>query len=287
MSSEHFQPWSRAQGQSGHAWSWLGAALAATTLPFGIITAPGYRHHPAVLAQAAATLAEMFADRLWLALGSGQRLNEGITGLPWPEKAERNARLADCAAIIRALFAGETVTHRGRVTAIEARLFTRPERPPRLIAGAVTPETAAEVAAWADGLVTVGIHADRIARVVDAFRAAGGEGKPIFLQTKVCWDPDPAFALADAHGQWACNMLEGDVNWELRSPEQFETAARFVRPEDVHECVRVSDDLGRHAAWLSELTALRPAEIIVHHVGRRQNAFIDAFGANVLPQVAR
>ncbi|MFC6775336.1 LLM class flavin-dependent oxidoreductase [Methylobacterium gregans] len=106
MSSEHFKPWSNAQGHSGNAWSWLGAALARTQLPFGIITAPGYRHHPAVLAQSAATLSEMFPRRLWLALGSGQRLNEDVTGLPWPEKAERTARLAECAQVIRALFEG-------------------------------------------------------------------------------------------------------------------------------------------------------------------------------------
>ncbi|MBE7220090.1 MAG: TIGR03885 family FMN-dependent LLM class oxidoreductase, partial [Caulobacteraceae bacterium] len=250
MSSEHFQPWSAAQGHAGHAWSWLGAALAATSLPFGIITAPGYRHHPAVLAQSYATLCEMFPDRLWLALGSGQRLNEGITGVAWPEKAERMATLAECAAIMRAMLAGETVTHRGRVTVVEAKLYSRPSRPPMLVAGAVTPETARWAASWADGLVTVGIDPEKLRRVVDAFRDGGGDGKPVFLQTKVCWDADPDRALAEAHAQWACNMLEGDVNWDLRMPRDFETAARFVRPEDVHGCVRVSNDLGRHAGWL-------------------------------------
>jgi len=286
MSSEHFKPWSNAQGHSGHAWSWLGAALARTHLPFGIITAPGYRHHPAVLAQSAATLSEMFPERLWLALGSGQRLNEDVTGLPWPEKAERTERLAECAQVIRALFAGETVTHRGRITVVEAKLYSRPERAPMLIGGAVTPETARRVAAWADGLVTVGIDPDKLRPVIEAFREGGGADKPIFLQTKVCWDPDPARALAQAHAQWASNMLEGDVNWELRSPEDFETAARFVRPEDVPGYVRVSADLGRQAAWLADLAALGPAEIIVHQVGGDQTRFIEAFGRSVLPQLA-
>src|SRR5215217_2622439 len=96
MSSDHFRPWGPAQGQSGFAWSWLGAALQATRLPLGVISAPGYRYHPAILAQAAATLCEMFPGRLWLALGSGQRLNEDLTGVAWPEKAERNARLREC-----------------------------------------------------------------------------------------------------------------------------------------------------------------------------------------------
>lgn len=283
MSSEHFRPWSVKQGHAGHAWSWLGAALATTRLPFGIITAPGYRHHPAVLAQSAATLSEMFPERLWLALGSGQRLNEDVTGLPWPDKAERTARLAECAAVIRALFEGETVTHRGRVTVIDAKLYSRPERPPLLIAGAVTPETARQVAAWADGLVTVGIDPAKLRPVFEAFREGGGAGKPIFMQTKVCWDPDPAKALAQAHAQWASNMLEGDANWDLRLPEDFDTASRFVRPEDVPGYVRVSEDFGRHAAWLAELMELGPAEIIIHQVAGDQTAFVEAFGRHVLP----
>lgn len=287
MSSEHFKPWSNAQGHAGHAWSWLGAALATTRLPFGIITAPGYRHHPAVLAQSAATLSEMFPERLWLALGSGQRLNEDVTGLPWPEKAERTARLGECAEVIRALFEGETVTHRGRVTVVDAKLYSRPEKAPLLIGGAVTAETARTVAGWADGLVTVGIEPGKLRSVVAAFREGGGSGKPIFLQTKVCWDTDAERALAEAHGQWAANMLEGDANWDLRTPEDFETASRFVRPEDVHSCVRVSTDLGRQAAWLAELSEIGFEEIIVHQVGRNQSAFLDAFGGHVLPQVRR
>ena len=147
MSSDHFRPWGTAQGQSGFAWSWLGAALQATRLPFGVISAPGYRYHPAILAQAAATLAEMFPGRLWLALGSGQRLNEDLTGVAWPDKPERNARLRECADVVRALLAGETVTHRGRVTVVEAKLYSRPERPPPLLGAAVTEATAEQVGA--------------------------------------------------------------------------------------------------------------------------------------------
>src|SRR5919199_2402284 len=155
MCSDHFAPWSTAQGHSGFAWSWLGAAMATTGLPMGVISAPGYRYHPAIIAQGAATLAEMFPGRFWLALGSGQRLNEDITGLAWPEKAERNARLRECADVIRALLAGEVVTHRGRVTVVEAKLYSRPERPPPLLGAAVTEATAEQVGAWADGLLTV------------------------------------------------------------------------------------------------------------------------------------
>lgn len=285
MSSDHFKPWSEAQGQSGFAWSWLGAAMQATQLPFGVISAPGYRYHPAVVAQAAATLSEMFEGRLWLALGSGQRLNEDITGLPWPAKAERNARLAECAAIIRGLLQGEAVTHQGRVTVVDAKLYSRPKMRPKLLGAAVSEATAEFVGGWADGLLTVSAPLDTVRRVVEAFRRGGGEGKPLIMQAKLSWAPNDAEALRSAHEQWRPNILGGDVGWELRSPADFETAARFVRPEDLEEAVFISSDPHRHAAWLSEFVGLGFEELQLHQVGRDQDGFIEIFGAKVLPQL--
>src|SRR5688572_10877925 len=130
MCSDHLAPWSARQGHSGHAWSWLGAALQATRLPFGVVTAPGQRYHPAVAAQAMATLAEMFPGRFWAALGSGEAVNEHVTGDRWPDKPTRDARLLECVAVIRALLAGEEVTHRGLVTVDRARVWDVPEVPP-------------------------------------------------------------------------------------------------------------------------------------------------------------
>lgn len=285
MSSDHFRPWGDAQGHSGFAWSWLGAALQATRLPFGVISAPGYRYHPAILAQAAATLSEMFPQRLWLALGSGQRLNEDMTGLPWPEKAERNARLRECADIIRALFAGETVTHRGRVTLVDGKLYSRPARPPLLLGAAVTEATAASIGGWADGLLTVSAKPEQLRKAVEAFRDGGGAGKPLFLQVGLNWAPSEAEALQGAHEQWRTNVLGGEVNWELRSPADFDTATRFVRPEDMRESVLISSDPGQHAAWLAEFIEIGFEELLLHQVGRNQDSFIDAFGAKVLPQL--
>ncbi|HYD51535.1 MAG TPA: LLM class flavin-dependent oxidoreductase, partial [Gemmatimonadaceae bacterium] len=115
LSSDHFHPWLEENGHSGYAWSWMGAAMQATAMRCGVVCAPGDRYHPAVVAQAAATLAELFPRRFWLALGSGEAVNEHVTGAPWPPKAERNERLRECAEVIRALWRGETVTHRGRV----------------------------------------------------------------------------------------------------------------------------------------------------------------------------
>src|ERR671916_352648 len=182
MCSDHFSPWSERQGESGFAWSWLGAAMGATDLPFGVVNAPGQRYHPAIVAQAAATLAEMFPGRLWVCLGSGEASNEHITGDRWPPKPVRNARLLECVEIIRALLRGEEVTHDGLVTVDRARVWSRPAEPPPLIGAAVSEETARWVGGWADGLATIHQPREQLERVVGAFREGGGEGKPMILQ---------------------------------------------------------------------------------------------------------
>src|SRR4051794_18680627 len=166
MCSDHFHPWTERQGESGFAWSWLGAALQATRLPFGAVCAPGQRYHPAIIAQATATLAEMFPGRFWVALGTGQNLNEHITGDPWPPKSERQARLKEAVAVIRALWAGETVNQKTPWFCVQdARLYTRPATPPRIYGAAITEDTARWAGGWADGLITVGKEADDLRKV--------------------------------------------------------------------------------------------------------------------------
>jgi probable non-F420 flavinoid oxidoreductase len=285
MCSDHFAPWSSRQGHSGFAWSWLGAALQATGLGFGVVNAPGQRYHPAIVAQAAATLSEMFPGRFWLALGSGEASNEHITGHRWPAKAERRARLGEAVAVIRALLAGETVSHDGLVTVDQARLWTLPERPPALVGAAISPETAAWVAGWADGLVTINQPHDRLRAVIEAFRSGGGEGKPLYLQVHLSWAADEDTALAVAYDQWSTNVFDTSLAMELALPEQFEAAARFVAPEDVRSAVLVSADLGRHTAWLGEYAELGFDRIYLHEVGQaeHQQPFIDAFGSKVIP----
>jgi probable non-F420 flavinoid oxidoreductase len=283
MSSDHFSPWSARQGESGFAWSWLGAAMGATGLPFRVVTAPGQRYHPAITAQAMATLEEMFPGRLWVCLGSGENSNEHITGDRWPPKPERNARLRECADVIRALLRGEEVTHRGRVTVDRAKLWTLPAEPPPLVGAAVTEQTARWVGTWADGLATIHRPPEQLRRVVHAFREGGGEGKPMVLQVHVAWAPDEDEALRIAHDQWRTNLFAPPVCWDLDTVAHFDEAARHVRPEDVRAGVLVSSDLQQHVAWLREAAELGFDEINVHHVGTEQGAFIDAFGEHVVP----
>lgn len=283
MCSDHLYPWSEAQGQSGFAWSWLGAALQATALPMGVFNAPGYRYHPAIIAQACATLASMYPGRFWIAVGSGEAVNEHVTGTVWPEKEARNERLLECVEVMRALWAGETVTHHGHVTVVDAKLYTRPAEAPKIIAGALGPETAAWAGAWADGMVTVSQPPDQLRAIVEAFREGGGAGKPMYLQVKLCYAASEAEARREAHEQWRTNILPGPVLSTLRTVEEFEAAATFVRPEDVGEYVRISADLGRHLEWLRGDLELGFDELYLHNVGRGQRAFIEAFGERVLP----
>src|SRR3569623_2450199 len=226
-SSDHFHPWSERQGQSGHAWSRLGAALQATSFPIGVITAPGYRYHPAVGAQAAATLGKMYPGRFWLALGSGEAINEAITGSYWPEKAERNERLRECVEITRRLFAGELVTHRGRVTVIEAKLYSLPQQPVPIYGAAITPETAAFTANWSDGLLIAGRDPDLIAPVVDAFRTSGGTGKPIHLQMAVSLAATVDEAERAALDQWSGATIGGGEKNEKRQPKKIKPAMQM------------------------------------------------------------
>ncbi|MEW6116533.1 MAG: TIGR03885 family FMN-dependent LLM class oxidoreductase [Nitrospirota bacterium] len=283
MCSDHFHPWSPRQGESGYAWSWLGAALLATSLPFGIVCAPGQRYHPAIIAQAAATLAEMFPDRLWVAVGSGQLLNEAITGERWPPKAERNERLLECAEIMRSLWAGETVTHHGLVVVEEAKIYTRPLRAPLLIGAAITPETAEWIGGWADGLITISGPQTEMKAVVEAFRSGGGEGKPMFLQMQISYAPMEEEALQGAWDQWRSTILKSSVLSDLRSPESIDSAAAFVTPEDMRGPVQISADSNRFIEWLQEFSAMGFENIYVHNVNLDQKRFIEEFGEHVLP----
>ncbi|MDO6390877.1 TIGR03885 family FMN-dependent LLM class oxidoreductase [Pontibacter sp. BT731] len=285
MSSDHFAPWSLDQGESGFAWSWLGAAMQATKLPFGIVNAPGQRYHPAIIAQAAATLAEMFPERFWVAMGSGQYINEQITGEHWPVKQDRNNRLKECVDIIRALWDGETVTHHGLVTVEEAKLYTRAKVAPNIIGAAITEETAEWVGGWADGLITVSKPPKELKKMVDAFHRGGGEGKPMYLKVQLSYDKDEKKALQGAHDQWRSNIFPSAVLSDLRTAKQLEQTAMFVREEDLREHVRISSDPNQHVEWLQQDLDLGFSQLILHNVNLEQERFIEVFGDKVVPQL--
>ncbi|WP_313409231.1 LLM class flavin-dependent oxidoreductase, partial [Aeromicrobium sp.] len=223
--------------------------------------------------------------RLTVALGSGQALNEHVTGDPWPAKPERNARLAECADVISRLLDGERVDHRGAVRVDRTRLYTPPADRPRLFAAAMTPETAAEVAAWADGLITVNASWDHLRRVIDAFRDGGGGDRPVHVQVHVSWDPDPAVARNQAVAEWSMAALPPPPTQDLATPADIEAATAGVTADDLSDSVVIASDLDEHVEWLCRCAALGVERIYVHQVGRDQAGFVSAFGEHVLPRV--
>jgi probable non-F420 flavinoid oxidoreductase len=283
--SDHLAPWSERQGHSGFAWSWLGAAMQATSLPMGVVTAPGQRYHPVIVAQAIATLGDLFPGRFWAALGSGEAMNEHVTGDRWPAKDRRDARLLECVEVIRALLRGEEVTHDGLVRVDRAKVWSLPAETPPLYGAAVSERTASTVGGWADGMITVYRPPDELRKVVDAFHEGGGRGKPVAVQVHLSWAEDEETALSIAHDQWRTGLLGPDLAWNLELPSQFDDATKHVRPEDVEEAVLVSADTGRHVKWLLELAELDVDEISLHHVGQEQQPFIETFAEHVLPEV--
>jgi probable non-F420 flavinoid oxidoreductase len=284
MCSDHFSPWSERQAQSGFAWSWLGAALQATNLSFGVVNAPGQRYHPAIIAQAIGTLGAMYPGRFWAALGTGEYSNEHITGGVWPRKEVRNARLRECVDVIRDLLAGEEVSRDGLVTVDRARLWTRPETPPALIGAAVSVATARWCAEWADGLVTVNAPDEHLREMIAAYRDAGGRG-PVCLQVHLSWAPSQAEAEEIAHDQWRGNIFPPPICWDLETAEHFDVISENVTLDQVKKVVNVSADLEEHVELLRGYAALGFDRIYLHHVGQQLGGFIDAFGAKVLPRL--
>jgi coenzyme F420-dependent glucose-6-phosphate dehydrogenase len=285
LSSDHFYPWSEKQGESGFAWSWLGAAMNATTMNFGIVNAPGQRYHPAIIAQAVATLCELFPTRFWIAAGSGQFMNEHITDLYWPAKATRNERLLECVEIMRALWRGETVTHEGLVNVYDARLYTLPDYMPTLIGAALTNETARWLGSWADGMITTSRPKDELRQIIANFREGGGENKPVYVKVQLSYHKDLPTARTLAHEQWRNNVFPSHLLSDIRSPQGFDAIGNRVREQDMDASVRSSNSLDQHLEWLLGDIEAGASGIYLHNVNLLQNEFIDKFGEKVVPEL--
>jgi coenzyme F420-dependent glucose-6-phosphate dehydrogenase len=284
-SSDHFHPWSSSQGHSGFTFSWLGAAMQTSNLPFGSVCAPGQRYHPAIVAQAVSTLAEMFPGRYWIALGSGEALNERITGDKWPIKSVRNARLLECFHIIKRLLSGEKVTHHGLVNLEDARLYTLPKEQPLVVGAAVTLDTARWMGSWADGMITVHQTPAKMKEVVDAFRSNGGAGKPVYLKVQLSFHKTEEQAIAGAHDQWKSNIFNSTVLGDMWQVEQFDALGEFVKPDEMKDMVRMSSSIQQHIDWIKQDMELEFDRIILHNVNREQELFMNEFGEKVLPKL--
>lgn len=284
MSSDHLAPWSPRQGESGLAMAWLPAALAGTDFSIGMVNAPGQRYHPVVMAHAFATIEEMFPGRYWVALGSGEAVNEHVTGDAWPPKGVRNERLRESVDVIRRLLAGEEVSHDGHVRVHRARLWSLPAEPPPLLATAVTPETAGWAAGWADGLATVAQPPEVLGRVVESYRGNGGTGECV-LQVHVSLAPTDAEAYDLARDQWRHALVPPHLLWDLEQPEDFDAAVREVDEAALRQAVLVDRDPLALAERIADLVRIGFDRVYLHHVGRDQSFFLDQAASELLPRL--
>ncbi|MDH2442787.1 TIGR03557 family F420-dependent LLM class oxidoreductase [Amnibacterium sp. CER49] len=298
MAADHFQPWVPAQGQSAFVWNVLTAVGERTKGDFGPgVTAPSFRWHPALVAQASATLAAMYPGRHWLGLGSGEALNEHIVGGYWPETAERINRMFEAIEIINKLFtasaAGKDTKFEGKFFKLEStRLWTMPEQRPPLLVATAGPVTAKRAGRSVDGLITVGAPLEKISGLFAKFdegqREAGKDpaAAPRMLQVHLSWAPTDEEALANAMHEWpngGMKFPKGDI----RSPFEFEQMAKLVRPEDFEGRLVISSDPDVHRAALQRYADLGFDSIYLHNVGRNQREWIDVFARDVLPKVHR
>lgn len=283
LSSDHFHPWSNNQGESGFAWSWLGAAMQATSLEFGIVNAPGQRYHPAIIAQAVATLDAMFPDRFWIAAGSGQAVNESITGEKWPSKEERNERLKESVKIMRKLWQeDEYISHKGLIKIENAKLFTKPTYPPTVYGAALTEKTAKWIADWADGMITISKPLDELEKLVKAFREYGNT-KPMALKVQISYAPSEEEALEGAWHQWKNNIFPSKLLSNIETPDQFDTIGEKVRKDDMREHVIIGHKAELFIEKIRIFQKMGFEKIIIHNVNDEQEQFIDFFGKEVIP----
>ena len=298
MAADHFQPWVPQQGQSAFVWNVLTAIGGRTRGDLGPgVTCPSFRFHPAMVAQASATLAAMYPGRHWLGLGSGEALNEHVVGGYWPEAPERIHRLFEAIEVISKLFdsgtQGKDVKHAGRWYTLEAtRLWTMPEQRPDIYVATAGPVTAKRTGRHCDGIITVGAPVEKVEGILGKFadgaREAGKDPDtmPKLLQLHLSWAPTDEEALANAMTEWpngGMKFPKGDI----RSPHELAAMAALVRPEDFEGRMVISSDPDAHRAHIQRFLDAGIDRIYLHNVGRNQSDWIEVFGREVLPALTR
>jgi coenzyme F420-dependent glucose-6-phosphate dehydrogenase len=284
--SDHFHPWIDAQGQSSFVWSVIGAIAQATkTLGLGTwVTCPTTRIHPAIIAQASATVATMLPGRFFLGVGTGENLNEHIVAEGWPETEVRQARLEEAISIIRLLWEGGNKSHHGHYYTVEnARLYTLPEKPPPLLVAIGGPRSGELAGRVGDGLIATEPEAE----IIREFDAAGGRGKPRYGSVTVCWARDEASARKTAHRLWPTAAIESSLSWELPLPQHFEDAAKLVTEDAVAETIVCGPDPERYVEAIAKYMEAGFDHVCIHQVGPDQKGFFPFFARDVLPRVAR
>ena len=284
MISDHFHPWIDAQGHSAFVWSVIGG-IAATTERIRLgtgVTCPTMRIHPAVVAQAAATSAAMLGDRFFLGIGTGENLNEHVTGARWPAPDERIEMLEESIEVMRLLWQGGEQTHRGKhYTVDHARLYTLPEQPLELAIAAAKPNAAELAGRLGDALINVAPDAE----IVEAYRAAGGDG-PRYGQVRLCWAEDEEEAKETAFRLWRHTGLGGTINQELPRPSDFDAVAESVTLEMATEEVPCGPDPEPVIEQVREWEQAGFDHIALHQIGPDQDGFLRFWEQELRPRLS-
>ena len=296
MAADRFQPWVPQQGQASFVWNVLGALGQTTAGDLGTgVTVPTFRQHPAMVAQASATLAAMYPGRHWLGIGSGEAIDEHVTGEYWPETAERINRMFEAVEVIHKLFsashAGRDAKHAGPYFKLEStRLWTMPEVPPEILVATSGPVTAKRAGRTVDGIIIDGAPVDKIPGLFSRFdeggREAGKKPGTKVLRLHLSWAPSHEQAMTNALTEWPNGGMRFPRS-DIRSPFEFEQLARLVRPEDFEGRMLVSDDPDAHRANIQRYLDLGFDRVYLHNVGRNQREWIDVFAREVLPKLVR
>jgi coenzyme F420-dependent glucose-6-phosphate dehydrogenase len=287
--SDHLQPWWE-PGESGHCWIWLGAAGQATSLPIGTgVTSTGARYHPALIAQAWATLERMFPGRAYLGIGSGEALNEVPVGDEWPSPADQIARLDEALSMIDRLWKGETITEDGRFyRATDLKLHTLPERRPPIWVSAFGPQAAEVAGRWGDGLWTLP-DPESTPEVLEAYREArakagrDGDGEIVF-QALWSWAETDEAAF-EAARKWKGAQPEDHFTRDWHKPqEMYEHGEDELSDEELAQNAIVGADPEQHVERLRELEELGPTVIVLqNNSGADPTKAIEVYGEQVLP----
>jgi coenzyme F420-dependent glucose-6-phosphate dehydrogenase len=282
--SDHFHPWTDKQGQSPFVWSVIGGIAQATQrLRVGTgVTCPLIRIHPAIVAQAAATSAVMMEGRFFLGVGTGEELNEHVTGARWPGPDARLEMLEEAIDVMRLLWEGGYRSHRGKHYTVEqARIFTLPDEPVSIAVAASQPQAAQLAGRLGDALI--GVSPDE--ELVSEFEKAGGSGKPRYGQLHVCYAESEEQAQSTALELWPNAAMGGALGQELATTSHYEAIAELVREEDVAESVVCGPDPERH---LEQIRAFEQAgfdHVFVHQIGPDQDGFLRFYADRVLPKL--
>lgn len=279
--SDHFHPWVQAQGHSPFVWAVLGAIAQATArIDVGVgVTCPTVRIHPAIVAQAAATTSLLFEGRFFLGVGTGEALNEHILGHRWPPADVRLAMLEEAIVVIRSLWAGETVDHRGEFYEVEnAKLFDPPAAEIPVIVSAFGPKAAGLAARLGDGYW--GTSPDK--QVTGRYRDAGGSG-PMYAQIDLCWAEDEARARETVHRQWPNAAIPGQLAQDLPTWAHFEQAAGLVSPEEAAGSMPCGPSVEAVVDTVTTYLDAGYDHLYFHQIGPDQDGFFRFWQAELQP----